>query len=94
MNWLYTPNWSYFAQPMRLKDFFLIFYNLVEYYEKDDFYGEEIDPDMSLHKDDPNPGTTTEIDESLEVVVDNFVSFWISGSSAYNSIVKDLSFYK
>ena len=49
---------------------------------------------MSLHKDDPNPGTTTEIDESLEVVVDNFVSFWISGSSAYNSIVKDLSFYK
>ena len=73
---------------------FLIFYNLVEYYEKDDFYGEEIDPDFIIYKDDPNSGTTEENDESLEVVSDNFVSFWHSGSLMHNSMAKMLSFYK
>ena len=73
---------------------FLIFYTLVEYYEKDDFYGEEIDPDKIIYKDDPNAGTTKENDDSLEVVEDNSVSFWLSSSSAFYRVVKVLSFYK
>ena len=72
----------------------LIFYNLVEHYEKDDFYGEEIDPDIIIYKDDPNAGTTKENDENLEVVEDNFVSFWFSCFTAYNSALNILSFYK
>ena len=81
------------SQP-NFQSYFLIFYTLVENYEKDDFYREEIDPDPIIHKVDPNAGTTKENDESLEVVEDNFVSFWLSGSSVYNSDMKILSFCK
>ena len=49
---------------------------------------------MIVYKDDPNAGATEENVESLEVVEDNFVSFWCSSSSAHNGMVNILTFYK
>ena len=65
-----------------------MFPNIVENYEKDDFYGEEI-----VYEDDPNAGATEKNDKSLEVVEDNLVLFGIlAHKSQWHS--GNLSFHK